>query len=282
MKFSSYAEYDPQGIALAIPALLTAWSALQRFDDDVVVVGGLVPHLICAHPNTESALPRPATLDVDIGIALGASAGQYGTIQSDLRCQGFVPSSRYPSRLEKKVSLHTVYLDFLVEYDDHRKTKGTVMVDDVVANVLPGVNRALATARSVPLRGNDLFGAEQSLTVRVCEVGPYFALKLRAFGSRQAPKDAFDLLYTYTHYDRGSAQVPRAFRAEADAGNPAFADAQASLQAHFANERSTGPVRAAHFVYGDVMLDRGDEGRLRRLQVQQDAVSMALDLAAAF
>ena len=66
------------------------------------------------------------------------------------------------------------------------------MVDDVPANILPGINRALASARQIKVTGVDLYGAiQENLPVRVCEAGPFLAMKLRAFARRQAPKDAF-------------------------------------------------------------------------------------------
>ena len=46
MKHGTYAEYDPKGMALTLPGLLTAWAGIQRFSDELVVVGGLVPHYV--------------------------------------------------------------------------------------------------------------------------------------------------------------------------------------------------------------------------------------------
>jgi len=40
-KFSSFAEYPPRSLAGAEAALLTAWASLERFHDDLVLVGGL-------------------------------------------------------------------------------------------------------------------------------------------------------------------------------------------------------------------------------------------------
>jgi hypothetical protein len=274
MKFASYAEYDPKGIALSIPALLTVWARIQRFSDDLVVVGGLVPNFICRHPGAATRLPRPATLDVDIGIALGASSGQYGSLSADLLGQGFRPSKDFESRFERVVGRYTVYLDFLVERPPG--SKGVVVVDDVPANILPGIDRALATARSQVVNGRDLFGADQSLLVRICEVGPFLVLKLRAFASRQAPKDAIDLLYTLLHYDGGIEAAVAAFRAEGAAGNPAFPEAAACLRQHFGNEDAAAPVRAAHFVHGPVTGRETSDIRLLRQQIQQDVVSMGL------
>ena len=272
MKFETYAEYDPKGMALAVPALLTVWAGIQRFSDELVLVGGLVPHFTCKVPETNQRLPRPGTLDVDIGIALGTSSGQYGSLQSDLQAQGFGPSKTEPGRFEKSVGAYRVYLDFLAEHPP--KTKGSVMVDDVPANVFPGIDRALATARRVTVTGKDLFGASQSFEIPVCDVGPYLVLKLRAFAGRQAPKDAFDILYTLLHHDRGTHAAAQAFRAEANSGNTAFADAMACLKRHFGTEDDSAPLRAAHFVYGEADTNEGDDVRTLRKQIQQDVVTL--------
>jgi hypothetical protein len=274
MKFASYAEYDPKGIALSIPGLLTIWAGIQRFSEELVLVGGLVPHFICRHPESSTQLPRPATLDVDIGIALGASSGQYGSLSADLQAQGFRPSKKFESRFERVVGPYTIYLDFLVERAPG--TKGVVVVDDVPANILPGIDRALATARTQVVSGTDLFGAQQSLPIRICEIGPFLVMKLRAFASRQAPKDAFDLLYSFRHYDGGTGAAVAAFHAEGAAGNLAFQDASACLRQHFGNEEAAAPVRAAHFVHGPVTASETDDTRLLRQQIQQDVVTMGL------
>lgn len=269
MKYETYGEYDPRAVAQTHPAFLTVWSALGSYHDDLVLLGGLVPQYICKHPTDSTALPRPATLDVDFGVALGATAGQYGTLSSDLRAQGFRPSEKQHGRFEKECGGFTLYVDFLVEDGD--SPRGTRMVDDVPASVMPGVVRALETARQIPIEGTDLFGARQKITARVCDAGAFLVLKLRAFLFRQQGKDVFDLLYTMLHYDRGMQAAVASFALEAKMGNPAFADARIALETLFANESSPAPVKAAHFVIGPPQGSESDDIRTRRLQVQQDA-----------
>lgn len=279
MKYETYAEYDPRLAAQTLPAFLTVWSGLGSYHDELVLVGGLVPEFICRHPTGGRALPRPATLDVDLGVALGASAGQYGTLSTDLRSQGFKPSTKESGRFQKDVGGATLYIDFLVEDGD--KPKGTRMVDDVLANVMPGVARALALARMVSIEGKDLLGATQRVQARVCEIGPYLALKLRAFLHRQQGKDAFDILYTMMHYDQGLDAAVEAFTVEARAGNPALPDAKRALEALFVDESSPGPVKAAHFVFGQVLPREPDDLHTRRIQVQQDMLTAARTLVRA-
>jgi hypothetical protein len=277
MKYETYGEYDPRSVAQTHPAFLTVWSGLGSYHQDLVLLGGLVPHYLCRHPTGSSALPRPATLDVDLGIALGASAGQYGSLATDLRAQGFKPSEKQPSRFEKDLHGFILYIDFLVE--DGVQPRGTRMVDDVPASVMPGVARALETARVMTIEGKDLFGAQQKITARVCEVGPFLVLKLRALLHRQQGKDAFDLLYTLLHYDGGTDAAVTAFAIEAKIGNPAFPDATRALETLFIDENSPGPLKAAHFVFGQSSTTDSDDTRTRRLQIQQDALSGALMLA---
>jgi hypothetical protein len=273
VKYDTYSAYDPRATSQSLPTFLTIWPALGRYHDDLVLLGGLVPICICKHPNGENSLPRPATLDVDLGIALGASAGQYGTRSSDLRAQGFSATDHNKARYVKEVNGFEMYIDFLVE--DGTTPEGARMVDDVQANVMPGVVRALETARTVSLSGHDLLGAEQNISARVCEVGPYLALKLRAFKFRQQPKDAFDILYTVKHYDGGPEAAIASFSEEVRANNPACVDAIASLKADFNNENSSGAVRAAHFVLGEVNRTEHDDVKLRRNMIRQDMVDVA-------
>ncbi len=272
MKYETYSEYNPEGVAIAERAFLTVWAGLGSWHSDLVLVGGLVPKYLCGDVSASRALPRPVTLDADLGISLGAEAGQYGSLQMDLRAQGFRLSQEESGarRFVKKVGDFTIPVDFLTEHPP--ATLGTVSVDDIHANILPGINHALASARTMEVRGVDLLGAHQQLGIRVCEAGPFLAMKLRAFLWRQAPKDAFDLLYTLLHYDRGTNAAVEAFGEEVRAGNSACTDAVTCLCQHFRDEQSSAPIRAANFVMGHEAGGESEDTRFRRLQIQQDMV----------
>ena len=272
MKYETYSEYNPVGVASAESAFLTVWAGLGSWHNDLVLVGGLVPKYLCGDLAAARSLPRPVTLDTDLGIALGASLGQYGSLQMDLQAQGFRLSKDEfgGPRFVKTVGEFTIPVDFLTERPP--STDGTAVVDDVPANILPGINRALVSARSMTIKGIDLLGARQELTVRICEAGPFLAMKLRAFARRQAPKDAFDILYTLLHYDRGTDAAVAAFAEEVRAGNPACPDAVACINQHFRDEQSSAPVRAASFVLGQAVPGEPEDIRTRRLQIQQDMV----------
>lgn len=124
-------------------------------------------------------------------------------------------------------------------------------MDDVVASVIPGVNRALACRRLVTVHGRDLYGAEQECKVSVADIGPLLVLKLNAFGGptgRRHPKDAYDMLLAVTAFVDGPEAAVKAFRAEAQAGNSGYGFAVAALRRDFVSVEQDRPIRAAEFV----------------------------------
>ncbi|MGD0261610.1 MAG: hypothetical protein ABSD29_17485 [Verrucomicrobiota bacterium] len=281
MKLGAYTEYDSQKVGLAECALFTIWPNLEAWHDDLVLVGGLVPRYICGDVSSARLLPRPVTLDADMGIALGASAGGMSSLQFALLEKGFhkTTSPEGLIRYEKRIGDYSVPVDFLTESPPH--THGTAVVDDIVASVLPGIDRALKTARTVTVTGKDLADNPQIATVRVCEVGPFLAMKLRAFIQREEGKDAFDILYTLLHYDRGTAAAVAAFVEETRAGNAACPDALRCLEKHFQSEASLAPTKAARFFPGPVTPNEPAGIGFQRLQIQQEMVNAAGLLKAA-
>ena len=242
-KFATFADYPKESLPSAESALLTAWRSLERYHDDLVLVGGLAVHYL-TRPNV-AGLPGAITMDVDFGVALGASGGQYGTIKSDLAGLGFKSEG---NRLVRKHGNMNLYLDFLTE--DPPSMTGARTVDDVIASVIPGVNRALACRRNLTVKGRDLYGAEQECKIAVADIGPLLVLKLNAFGGptgRRLPKDAYDVLLAVTAFLEGPEAAVASFRAEAEVGNTGYASALTTLEKDFSATDQDGPIRAAEF-----------------------------------
>lgn len=242
-KFGTFDAYPSESMPAAEAALLTAWQTLARYHDDLVLVGGLAVHYLTRHD--VPGLPGAVTMDVDFGITLGASGGQYGTIRSDLGGLGFKSED---GRLVRRVGNLNLYLDFLTE--DPPAVTGARLVDDVTASVIPGLNRALACRRWVKVRGRDVYGAEQTCEVAVADIGPLLVLKLNAFGGptgRRLPKDAYDVLLAVTGFVDGPEAAVRAFQVEATTENTGYASAVVALRNDFLTASSDGPVRAAEF-----------------------------------
>ena len=271
-KFPHHSDYPPSITRLAEAALLTVWSSLSRYHGDLVLVGGLAVRLLSSE--SRDGLPSPVTGDVDLGITLGASGGQYGTITSDLQGQGFRFSE---GRFARVFDGLTVYVDFLTEHPT--AGKGSVMVDDMPVSVFLGIDRALALTRRVPLEGPDFFGAKQRFEIPVAEIGPLLILKLLAFASRQQPKDAYDILYATLNYPGGPQGAVAGFRNEESQGNRGYSPARSALEKFFRQPDHSAPVRAASFVMGPTR--DTEDYRIRHRQVAEDLVTVGRALLGA-
>jgi hypothetical protein len=189
-------------------------------------------------------------------------------LKSDLEGLGFVSEDQ---RFVQRRGDIALYIDFLTE-DSNQNALGSRVVDEVIANVVPGINRALACYRTVIVQGTDAYGAEQKCEVKVADVGPLLVLKLNAFGGpkgRRLPKDAYDILLAVTAFLDGPAAAIRGFRGEQAAGNPAYNIATKVLENDFSEISQDGPIRAAEFL---------GRGAANREQIRQDLVTVGRNL----
>lgn len=264
-KFGNYEDYPDRSLAKAKAALLTIWPTLSRYHGDLVLVGGLA--VDCLTRGQPGGYPVAVTLDADLGIAMGAGGDIYGAISTDLAGLGFQLDPVSKQRYRREVEGTNIYLDFLTEKPG--SISGSLIVDDIIASVVPGINRALESRRGITVQGQDLYGAEKEITVNVAGIGPMIALKLNAFGGpmgRRHPKDAFDLLLLVTSHRDGPEEAIAAFHEEANQGNSAYESARTALRRDFFEVTADGPIRAAEFLQG--MLDEAE-------RIKQDMVTVA-------
>ena len=274
-KPKTYHDYDPRRIDLAESALLTIWGCLGDLHEHLVLVGGLVPKYLCGEVLGPIDLPRPATMDVDIGIAVSADHGHSGQLYRKLIDQGFTWSDDHDAnRFVKTINGIDISIDFITE-DPTRAGFGSIPFDLIHINQMPGINRALASPRLVTVKGVDIDGTNRTCVIRVCDVGPFLVLKLRAFFNRLENKDAFDIFHTLRQFVGGTGNAITAFATEMDADNPAFPDALACLRKYYHDESAAGPVATATFMEGSKTTGESQEVVLRRRQVQQEAVDGA-------
>lgn len=270
-KFASFAEYPQRSLAGAEAALLTAWASLERFHDDLVLVGGLALKYLTKTGG--GLLPGVVTMDVDLGVTLAAEGGQYGSIADDLAGQGFKRDNK--GRYVRQFETMSVFLDFLTEHPT--ATAGTATVDSVPAGVFPGVARALETRRKVSVEGKDLFGAHQKLAVPVSGIGPLLVLKLNAFAGRQLAKDAYDVLLGVSRFLDGPEAAIASFQSEATVGNRGYQRAVETLRKYFFEVGQSGPLRCAAFAL-DGQPDT-DDRQTRERQIVEQLVTIGRALA---
>lgn len=277
MKFERYDKYLAADTSVPPRALLTTWEALADFHDDLVLVGGLAVRYLTKPPI--AGQPGPVTLDVDFAVSLAVDSGMGPTIKQALREQEFRWSAE-DKRFTREFPGLRLHVDLLT--DDGKSDKGTRMVDDgLPVGVLPGIDRALACCRLVPVSGLNLDGQSRTIKIKVAEVGPMLALKLNAFGGpdgRRAGKDAHDILYLATRYLDGLPAAVAGFQAEKATGNRAMRHALVCLQRDFADIDAPGPVACATFRIPG-WPERADNAEAA-LALRQECVTLAQALLA--
>jgi hypothetical protein len=223
---------------------------------ELVVVGGLVPSLLIDQRHLpENVTPHVGTLDLDLGLAFALVGEQrYQEVGARLRNAGFSPDENdegKPTRQRWRISDPAVTVDFLIEPEPSTEAQAGrlfPLTKDWAAIIAPGLHLAFRNNESVTLAGRTIAGETATRNIRVCGAGAFVALKALAFHIRGENKDAYDLFYLLRNYGRGVADVAAQLR-------PLLPDASAEksleyLRADFRDSDSTGPRRAAQFLYG--------------------------------
>ena len=269
MKLPYYQNYSIKNTRQCESVLLTAWAVLREFKDDFVLVGGLVPRYICKATSKDL---QAVTIDVDFGVSLGMSSGLYETTRNRLKNSGFEWEDK---RFVKKIGKIPLYLDFITDKPEP-DSSDSVMVDDIPVSAVFGVQRALDVFREVEIRGKDLYGADVTEKIKVCEVGPYICLKLQAYANRAQSKDVFDFVTVVKNYDKGVAEAVRLFRRE-QKENLSFEKAIEILKERFQDEKSKGPLQYADFCLGGLDVTNSDV-EFRKKQLIHEALNVANSL----
>jgi len=266
MKREHYGDYTVAETLRSESALLTVWAVLREFEEELALIGGLVPRYLCSPASNEL---QAVTMDVDIAVSLGLSSGLYDTTTTRLRGCGF---SLREGRFVKEVGQATLFLDFLTD-KPAVGAPDSVMVDDMPVAAVFGVARALEACRLVRVKGKDLYGADVIEEIKVCEAGPYVCLKLSAYHARAQSKDVFDVVRCVRDYDGGPAEAARLFRAE-EGNNLAYPVARHILKERFWRESAKGPAQYVDFCLGGAAQPSAD-ARFRQHQLRNEAVDVA-------
>ena len=198
------AGYSPAAVRLAKSASLYIATKLGDLNDDIVIVGGMVPSLIVPQSELPAGrMPHIGTMDVDLGLAIGILDQQrYHELGERLRNAGCEPDvkdtgQRTNQRWRIKSDGQQVTVDFLIPPTlDGDKGGGLRNLEEGFAAIItPGLELAFADRRLVTLDGETLHNEQAKRDVWVCEAGAFTVLKALAFRSRGENKDAYDLAY---------------------------------------------------------------------------------------
>lgn len=220
--------------------------------DEIVVVGGLVPHLLVDQKNLPMELgPHSGTADLDLGFALAIlEKERYRELSARLRNAGFSPDINRDGRPRLQSwttdADQPVIVDFLIPASDSSDQAGTLrhIEADLAAIITPGLELAFEDRVLRPLYGRLPSGAMASRNVPVCGPGAFTVLKALAFGNRTENKDAYDLFYVW----KGIGVDDVAERLAPLQPNKHVVDALEVIQRDFTEHSGPGPVGVANFL----------------------------------
>ena len=235
---------------------------------EFVVLGGLVPELLCS----TSEYTHAGTTDVDVQVNLEIAAGSVNTARLEfaLRNAEFAPDAERAWRwsAEGLGAGVVVRFELLADLDDQPEGV-TVRFDeceDLGAANLRGTGYA---ARDVEVREvtSKIGGVIHTVEVNVSGLAGFLLAKTAAAYSRRMPKDWYDISFVLLHNDAGGPEQAAAlvldrFGAEV---NGSIRTAIEDLNANFVRPAAQGPLAYA----GQILLDHPE---LDRAMAAADAV----------
>ena len=220
---------------------------------EFVLLGGLVPDLLCSTSN----LVHSGTTDVDVQVNLEIAAGAInaGRLEQALRNAEFEPDTQlvWRWRTDAAGSIAVIKFELLADLDD--QPAGATVVfegsDELGAANLRGTGFAVRDIEIRQLHARD-GGVERHAEINVTGLAGFLLAKTAAAYSRRKPKDWYDIAYVLLHNDAGgvhSASSAVLARFGDDLGE--MRTALDDLRDNFADTRSQGPAAYAAEMIGN-------------------------------
>jgi hypothetical protein len=240
-----------QARALAEAALVRIISAYGE-TPEFVLLGGLVPDLLCS----AAARQHIGTTDVDVQVDLEIQAGapNAARLEQALRTAQFNPSGQYSWRWQdRSVPGAVVKIEFLADLST-APTEATVTFSGSEALGAVNLRGSGFAARDWRLHELTAEISDQptAVNVRVATLPAYLLAKTHAAYGRGFEKDWYDIAYVVLHNDAGgptaaAAQVREKFAADL-VGQTATACTE--LAANFADSNAQGSLAYAMTMVG--------------------------------
>ena len=211
---------------------------------EFVLLGGLVPELLCSR----SAWRHAGTTDVDVQVNLELASGtvHVARLERALRAAGFAPYREYVWRwvADGQEPRTTIKFELLADIPDVANSN-VVVFDDcehLGAANLRGTGFASRDVELHTLRA-PVDGAERIVGVNMTGLAGFLLAKAAAAASRHREKDWYDIAFVLLHNDAGGVEAA-ARAVQACFPNDLIGRTRTTLrelQANFADEQAQGP-----------------------------------------
>lgn len=257
--------YSLEETELVKSTCLTIAAILGDLMDDICIVGGLVPSMICEAEVDPAAAADGAhcgTMDLDIGLSLVLLDDErYKEIAERLRERGFKPDTNKddkPTRQRWRWEGLKVTVDFLIPptSGDEEEARLQSLESDMAALVVKPLHLAFEETIPIELEGRNLFNDQVKRTVNFAGPAAFIALKAFAYHNRGQRKDAYDLFFVLTHWSGGVADIAERLAARAQNHPEIVAEAIDFLRTDFESIESAGPRDVSRFIGGSIDANR--------------------------
>ncbi|MCW2614676.1 MAG: hypothetical protein JWN08_1670 [Frankiales bacterium] len=204
-----------------------------------VLLGGLVPQLLCA----AATMPHAGTTDIDVQVDLEIASDSAGArrLEVALRDAGFEPEGEV-WRWQTTTSHGTtavVKFELLADQEDRPADRVITFLscEALGAANIRGTGYAARDVREMQLSA-DADGVPRTVTIRVTGLAGFLLAKVGAAKSRSKPRDWYDIAYVLLHNDErldGAEAVRIAFGPV-----PQVRTALLDLRANFDDETCQG------------------------------------------
>jgi len=198
----TFRDYSADQVEAARSVLLELAHLLGEYRDDIVVVGGWVPHLILP----TGTAPHVGSIDVDLAVNhRNLREAGYATIQALLSRRGYEQDPRQPFIYHRTVVVNgnaiKVEVDFLAgEYEGTGAKHRTQPVHEGRARKARGCDLAFDLYVETNIEGELPEGGREQARIRVSSAVAFLVMKGMALHDRLKEKDAWDIYFTLIHY----------------------------------------------------------------------------------
>jgi hypothetical protein len=244
-------------------ACLTVAAILGDLMEDLCIVGGLVPSMICGTAADPSAIEEGAhcgTTDLDVALSVALLGGErYKEIAERLRARGFGPDENEDGRRTRQRWQWGdlgVTVDFLIPprpedpADGGRGARLQSLEADFAALIVRPLHLAFDERIARRLVGRNLQGDRLQRDVPFSGPAAFVAMKAFAYRLRGEPKDAYDLVYVLRRWDKGIGDISERLTAHRERWAKIVEEALEFLAEDFSDLDSAGPRDFARFLTG--------------------------------
>jgi len=249
-------DYYPEIVEVSKSVLAELITALKKYYEALVLVGGWAPYFILqTFGASEAAFYHVGSIDIDLVVDPDlVDEEAYATMASILRERSYVPSEdrQRQFRWLRTVEGREIGVDFLCPkppVGEGRRHRHRVIQRDLKARTLAGAEIALEHYFGCPLSARLPGDGSAEVKIKVADLVACLAFKGMALGDRYNEKDAYDIYSVCAYSEGGPAGVAAVLEAYVD--HPILRKGMESIVIKFRDLDAEGPSWAARFLASD-------------------------------